>query len=126
MKHNKVRFHIESSLSHWISQLFSDWLSINLKMGPSSNIGICRFINFMKVFMSSYHHIVALLKEILVTESKLTAPLLNHCKCPNLLKCAQFIITLECTKKIIVNSKAFPQLSQLPKISSMTLELHLI
>ena len=30
--------------------------------------------------MSSYRHIVALLKEILVTESKLTAPLLNLCK----------------------------------------------
>ena len=49
-------------------------------MPPSSNNGICRFINFMKVFMSSYHHIVALLKEILVTESKSTDPLLNLCK----------------------------------------------
>ena len=29
-------------------------------MRPSSNNGICRFIDFMKVFMSSYHHIVAL------------------------------------------------------------------
>ena len=34
----------------------------------------------MKIFMSSYHHIVALLEEILATESKLTGPLLNHRK----------------------------------------------
>ena len=41
---------------------------------------------FMKVFMSLYLHIVALFKEILVTESKLTAPSLNLCKLSKFIK----------------------------------------